>query len=193
MLRMQILGAGVAALIAGSGAAFAADLSTPGYPPPAAAYSATPAWSWTGPYAGLTGGYGWAAGPASNSGLLGGVYGGFNYESPSHFVFGGEADFTFTGKNGGGVSNPWNSTFRGRIGYAWDRYMLYGTGGLAVGQVNTTGGNTTKVGWTAGAGLEAALTERVTGRLEYRHTNLGTVAGSTYTSNDVMVGIGVKF
>lgn len=192
MLSKRLIGASLAALLAGSGAAMAADLSYPSSPPPAAAYTPAPAWSWTGAYAGLTGGYGWARGPASNSGLLGGIYGGFNYETPSHWVLGAEGDFTFTGKSGGGVSNPWDTTFRGRVGYAFDRFMIYGTGGLAVGQVNA-GTNTTKVGWTAGAGLESALTDTVTGRVEYRHTDLGTVAGSTYTSNDLMVGIGVKF
>jgi outer membrane immunogenic protein len=101
------------------------------------------------------------------------------------------------------VSNPWNATLRGRIGYAMDRLLIYGTGGLAVGrvEVDDTVGPTseaaTEVGWTAGAGIETALTDQVLGRVEYRYTDLGsssfTPGSVSTTSHDVMFGIGFKF
>jgi opacity protein-like surface antigen len=79
---------------------------------------------------------------------------------------------------------------RGRIGYAWQRSLLYATGGLAVGRMKTEilpdGGpdadlpNTvysqvrTLIGWTAGIGLEYGFSNNVLGRLEFRYTDFGT-------------------
>jgi outer membrane immunogenic protein len=198
MLRIRTLVAGVGAsllaIAAGAGAAAAADV--PNYtPPPAAAYSPAPAWSWTGPYAGLTGGYAWGAGSdnLASSGWVGGGFVGYNLQTNQNLVVGLEGDVTATSKSG----NGWNGTFRGRIGYAWDRFMLYGTGGVAVGGLSdtTTPASATKVGWVVGAGLEAAITDHVTGRVEFRHTDLGAFpsGGSSYTSNDILVGVGFKF
>jgi outer membrane immunogenic protein len=200
MSRILSLGVSLGALCAlaaATTAASAADLSTPYNPPPAAAYSPVPAADWTGPYAGLTGGYAFGGGTATNNGFLGGVYLGMNYQTQSNWVFGAEGDLTLTGKSGGGISNPWNTTFRGRVGYTTGSMLIYGTGGLAVGQLKSTAPSqsSTKVGWTAGLGVEAQLTQNVVGRVEYRHTNLGTfpTSGSAYTSNDIMVGVGFKF
>ena len=194
MLRIRTLGASLGAsllaVVAGAGAALAADLSTPTYkPPPAQAYSPAPAWSWTGPYAGLVGGFDWGS---SSSGLAGGVFGGYNLQTNQNLVIGFEGDVTATGK-GGTIKNPWDATFRGRLGYAWDRFMLYGTGGVAVGGLSNVSTSATKVGWVGGVGLEAALTDKVTGRVEFRHTDLGSFGGSSYTSNDMLVGVGFKF
>jgi outer membrane immunogenic protein len=90
----------------------------------------------------------------------------------------------------------WLATLRGRIGYAWDRYLVYGTGGVAMGKVNssinanclvggcassnapqnTTGSfSNTNTGWVAGAGIEAMLTANWTARVEYLHVDLGTI------------------
>lgn len=200
MLRTRILlasaGASLLALAAGTGIAAAADLPDDNYQaPPAAAYSPTPAYQWTGAYAGLVGGYGWANGSDNldSNGWIGGGFLGYNVQTNQHLVVGVEGDVTATSKDG----NGWDSTLRGRLGYAWDRFMIYGTGGLAVGGLKdtTTSQSTTKVGWTAGAGLEAALSDKVTGRVEYRHTDLGAFpsGGSSYTSDDVLVGVGFKF
>jgi outer membrane immunogenic protein len=93
------------------------------------------------------------------------------------------------------VRNNWLVTVRGRAGYAVDRTLLYVTGGLAVGDVkgswDLTSGNgyaktgsvsDTKVGWTAGAGVEHAFTPNWTVKLEYLYTDLGSV---NYTSTYV--------
>ncbi len=206
MLRTRVLGASAAAVLAGSGAAMAADFPVydAGPPAPGPLYSSAPALSWTGPYVGVTGGYGRQGGTVAGNGWIGGAYAGANFQTSTNLVVGVEGDVTGTGKTGtsGGstVSNPWNTTIRGRVGYAVNSLMVYGTTGLAVGRVKATGttsGASTRVGWTAGAGVEAALTEKVTGRLEYRYTTLGTATltgGSvSYKSNDVMAGIGFKF
>jgi outer membrane immunogenic protein len=196
MLRIRTLlaGAGVslAAITAGAGIAAAADL--PNYtPPPAATYSPVPAYNWTGSYAGLVGGYGWGTTP----GWLGGGFVGYNLQTNQNLVVGIEGDATYSNRTLNGITNTWNGTIRGRIGYAIDRFMIYGTGGLAVGGLKNASPSqsSTKVGWTAGAGVEMALSDKVTGRLEYRHTDLGKFpsGGSRYTSNAVLVGVGFKF
>ena len=117
-----------------------------------------------------------------------------------------EGDITATGMSdtAGGVkvTNPWNGTLRGRAGYNWDRFLVYATGGLAVGEVKTKAGgvsdSNTNAGWTVGAGVEAAITNNVTARVEYRYTDLGSTSYSNvgkldFTSNQVMTGIGLKF
>lgn len=191
MSRIRTLGASfgasLLALIGGASVASAADLSQPSYNPPPQAYAPAPAWSWTGPYVGLTGGYGWA----NTSGFIGGAYGGYNLQTNRNLVVGFEGDVTATSKS----TNPWDATFRGRLGYAWDRFMLYGTAGVAAGGLSNAGTSTTGVGWVAGVGLEAALTDKVTGRLEYRHTDLGSLpsSGPSSASNDILIGVGFKF
>jgi outer membrane immunogenic protein len=211
MSRIRTLGASAAVLLASAGVAAAADIppygapsSTPSY------YNPAPAFSWSGPYAGLIGGFGWAntsPSTATNSGWIGGAFAGANFQTNTNLVVGVEGDFTATGKSGtsGGltVSNPWDATLRGRIGFAMDKILVYGTGGLAVGRVKAvtttpSSESATQLGWTVGAGVDAALAQNVIGRLEFRHTNLGTntfpTAGAvSYKSNDVMAGIGFKF
>jgi len=86
------------------------------------------------------------------------------------------------------------ATVTGRLGYAVNDLMFYGFGGVAWGDVETKarfpGGRTpeapdggeiswsfnhdkTQVGWTAGVGLEFALTERFVAGIEYAHVDLG--------------------
>jgi outer membrane immunogenic protein len=50
----------------------------------------------------------------------------------------------------------WFGTLRGRIGYVWDRWMLYATGGLAYGEVKLAG--TTTVSGTVGGTPFAVVT-----------------------------------
>jgi outer membrane immunogenic protein len=106
------------------------------------------------------------------------------------------------------------ASVRGRLGIAFDRFLLFGTGGWAWGNPSTAyavtgaapfvtnGGNA--YGWTAGIGLEYALTDNVLGRVEYRYTNLATSGfvnvpiDSADTANrvpicDLRAGIAYKF
>jgi outer membrane immunogenic protein len=77
-------------------------------------------------------------------------------------------------------------TVRGRIGYAFDRALLYATGGFAYGHVenkfnfpidpNSTSGlstSGTRTGWTVGGGLEYAITNNWTVRAEGLYVDLG--------------------
>lgn len=218
MLRIRTLGAMGAGLIAFAGTATAADIyQSPPPPTEGGYYTPAPAFTWTGPYLGLQGGYGWgksvtdgATNTVSTKGWQGGIYGGYNFQTNSPLVVGIEADINASGEKGTNVgttvSNPWNGAVRGRVGFAADRFLIYGAGGFAFGGIKAqndlvnggTPDSATRTGWTAGAGVEAAVTDNVVARLEYRHTNLGTTTlpnfGSTsYTSNDVLVGVGFKF
>jgi outer membrane immunogenic protein len=212
MLRIRTLGASLVALTVGAGAAAAADISTYSPPPPEAVYSPTSVYSWNGSYVGAQVGYGW--GKASNlgsdwdaNGLAGGVFAGYNFTPSPGFVVGVEGDINATGMEGklAGVSvaNPWDATLRARAGFAIDRFLVYGTGGLAMGGVKVKSGgasdSSTQVGWTLGGGVEAAITNTVTARVEYRYTDLGEDTYSTapgkvgFSSSQVLFGVGMKF
>jgi outer membrane immunogenic protein len=215
MARFRFLGASLIALSAAAGPAAAADISQDSYtPPPDVTYNPAPAFSWTGLYLGGLVGYGWGSVDTDTTsfdadGFLGGVYTGYNYQFPNNVVVGIEGDVTYhdqDGSGGGGVSasTDWNGTLRPRIGYAFDRFMPYITGGLAVGNVEASepgdSDSAAAVGWTAGAGVETAITDNVTARVEYRYTDLGSNGPSLATAGDVdvsshsvMVGLGFKF
>jgi outer membrane immunogenic protein len=213
MLRIRTLGAMGAGLILAAGAANAADIYQPPPPTSGGYYTPTPAFSWTGAYLGLQGGYNWGSSATQDgtntvgtSGWKGGIYGGYNFQTGGPLVVGIEGDINANGAKGTDagvtVSNPWDGSIRGRVGVAADRFLIYGTGGVAFGQVKATDGidtdTTTRTGWTAGAGVEAAVTDNVVARLEYRYTNLGTAdlpnfGTTSYSSNAVMVGVGYKF
>jgi len=162
-----------------------------------------PAYSWTGFYLGINGGYGWASsdwtalngGSNPSGGLIGGTIG-YNWQTGA-YVFGLEGDIDWTNLKGSftnaacpagcETSNSWLATVRGRLGYAIDRVMPYATGGLAVGDVGATqwgvGSVTnTQVGWTVGAGVEAAVAANWTAKIEYLYVDLGNVNCGTCTA-----------
>jgi outer membrane immunogenic protein len=96
----------------------------------------------------------------------------------------------------------WLGTVRGRIGFApVCRLLIYGTGGFAYGNIdysaNTNFGNPprstypveftdTRTGWTAGGGLEYALSNHWTVRAEYLHYDLGD---ASRTQNQLTAGV----
>ena len=237
----RILIAGALALAA-EGQALAADLPQPAPPPPRApaTYVPVPApvFTWTGIYLGINGGYAFGdsswttpgltpTGNFSTSGyLVGGTLGG-NYQW-GQFVLGIEGDGDWTNLNGttfvtGGsgcgagceTKSDWLATVRGRAGYAFDRILIYGTGGAAFGNLQAAFGSlpfssSTQTGWTAGGGVEFAFTPNLTAKIEYLYVDLGNqscaqanCAGGTIlaplnttvslTENVVRAGINYKF
>lgn len=77
----------------------------------------------------------------------------------------------------------WFGTTRARLGYTpMDRLLIYGTGGFAYGEYKVFSSDpndywntsTTRTGWTAGAGLEVAVNDRISVKGEYLYTHLGT-------------------
>ena len=215
-----------------STAAHSADLP-PRRVAPAPYVAAVPAFTWTGFYVGVNAGYGFGSsggfndptygtvtGPSSdNGGFVGGGQFGFNYQlTPgSGFVVGLEADFQAAklGSNGAsyvvgstpyydvGSSLDWFGTVRGRLGYAFDRLLVYGTAGFAYGGGSTntsyasiypyTLSDSTRTGYAAGGGVEYAFTPNITGKIEGLYVKLDRGnAGSTYydTGTNAYYGTG---
>lgn len=198
---MAIFDKAAAAILAAAtaisgGAAFAADLSVDTVEQQVV-YTPTEAISWTGFYAGINGGFGSASAPSSNTpydiSLSGGFLGaqiGYNHHLPSsNIVLGIEADAQWANMSGTMALGQtvtqkinWFGTVRGRVGYAFDRWMPYVTGGLAVAgatRTTTAGGGqsigATHTGYALGAGVEWAFAGDWSAKLEYQHLNLGAV------------------
>jgi outer membrane immunogenic protein len=180
--------------LAAAGPARAADLSV------APIYKAPPvvaplAYNWSGFYLGLNGGGGWgtsnwdSAGGFNVSGAVAGGTAGFNWQV-GHAVLGLEGDVDWSNLKGTTTSalcpagcttnNDWLATARARAGYAFDRFMPYVTGGVAFGDIKAStpgfaGATQTNTGWTAGGGVELALTNNWTAKAEYLHVDLGNM------------------
>lgn len=206
MKKVLLAGAAVAALTLGALPATAADIANrPVYKAPVAI---PVVYNWTGFYIGVSGGGGWGTsehtfpggthGPFDTSGGLVGGTVGYNWQA-GNWVFGAEADFSWADIKGTTAGSPIPclggtcgttirdlGTARGRIGYAWDSALLYGTGGFAWGNVHgfETGfdsGSSTNTGWTVGGGLEYGFTPNLSAKIEYLYVDLG---------NDVLYGSG---
>jgi high affinity Mn2+ porin len=180
----------------------------------ASAASAVPSvFDWSGFYFGGHVAYGAGHGtstlsdatPASASGsfssLFGGIQGGYNYVLPSHFFLGLEGDITFPYFQGNGtifqrttnlattVTDEIDTiaTARARIGYTLDRWLVYGTGGIAWSQARfgeTPGIIDTedkltlpRLGWAVGLGAGLAITPEWTARIEYLYDSFGSASG----------------
>ncbi|CAN7305549.1 porin family protein [Aminobacter aminovorans] len=194
---------------------FAADVVMEEPPAPAAPMEQPPLNTWSGPYAGVTIGYGFsgeadaAGNKISTSGFLGSAFAGYNYQM-ENFVLGAEGDLGYSGVKGDNagtaVKNGFEGSLRARLGYVvTPDILLYATAGGAGAQVKATEGGisdkNTMLGWTAGVGTDVKLTESVFGRVEYRYTDLGSDtfalgAGDTKISNKdhrIQFGVGMKF
>ncbi|MGH6676575.1 MAG: outer membrane protein [Xanthobacteraceae bacterium] len=159
-------------------------------------------YNWTGIYVGghIGGGYSnssWSDpfGAANNDnfsslGFLGGAQVGANAQF-NRLVLGVEGDFSWLNSTNSGTDSigeglnsnvQWTSTVTGRIGAAFNRLLVYGKGGLALAQDQSTltdlGGNTAtdsllRTGWTVGAGLEYALDDNWSAKIEYDYLGFG--------------------
>ena len=140
------------------------------------------------------------------SGAVGGGQIGYNWQF-NQLVFGLETDLQASGIrqavtifnpgvpgvlaptiNTGRTSLDWFGTVRGRFGYAWNNFLLYGTGGFAYGGTTDSGTSqtvppppfgsgsvgSTRTGWAAGAGFEWGFAGNWTLRGEYLHVDLGS-------------------
>ncbi|MGO6852788.1 porin family protein [Rhizobium leguminosarum] len=165
------------------------------------------AFDWSGFYLGLQGGYTSTHASYLNGseqdldGGSTGIYGGYNFQH-GPFIFGIENDFNYNWKDGSDVSLKWDGSARGRVGYALDRTLIYGTGGLAAagGEVDVPGigkKDDILIGWTAGGGVERALTDNIMMRAEYRYDDFGRKdfgsALGDFEVNQQKVTIGTSF
>lgn len=207
------------AVAALSGSAYAADLPTMKGP----ALYAPPAFSWTGAYVGGQIGYEWGAESTSlstaaggfggtvpslsTSGVIGGAHIGYNLQY-SQFVFGLEGDINGSSYAGSGMNSlgtvgaygsiPIDGSLRARLGYAWQRALIYATGGAAFGDIHQTStlfatgatdtSDTLSVGWTVGGGIEYAIDTNWSARIEYRYTDYGNTAAYLGTSTAGFAG-----
>lgn len=174
----------VAAIVAFGAAPFAAQAADAPVVGPLDVAIANAAHDWAGAYVGLNGGYAWgdfdtSAGDFSGEDVLGGFQIGYNKQLGS-VVIGVEGDLQASGIDGssGGMSTSldWFSTARGRVGYAFDSTLVYGTAGLALGGVEATAAGVsddkTALGFAAGAGIEQAMTENLSLKAEYLYVDL---------------------
>ena len=148
--------------------------------------------------------------------FLGGFQGGYNFLLPSHVLLGLEADFTFpaypdlSGQSTGATANfispslgpatymeamQASGTVRGRLGYVFNDWLLYGTGGFAwtrnqqtltqISSGTTDSPFVSRSGWVVGAGLEVPLITNWTAKLEYLYSNFGAKNVGFPTNNEV--------
>ena len=173
---------------------------------------------WSGFYVGLDAGYGWGwsrwsdplggSGAAHLEGTVLGGHLGFNWQR-GPLVLGVETDAAWAnlaGSPGAGIGfcatgpcetkQNWIGTTRGRIGYAFGYWMPYLTGGLAYGGVEQTlpwgSASTTRVGWSAGAGLEVGLSKNWSSKFEFLHLDLGTATFFNAASGASTVSAPIK-
>ncbi|MEX1083037.1 MAG: outer membrane beta-barrel protein, partial [Xanthobacteraceae bacterium] len=114
-------------------------------------------------------------------------------------VYGFESDIVYSsiegstpgtvGTCGGAPPNcaselQWPGTTRVRLGWAWDRYMPFVTAGLATATIHGEEGTTPAAGavgsgsgwvagWTAGGGIEAAINDKWTAKIDYLYMDFG--------------------
>jgi len=214
MKKFLLAGAALAALVSG---AQAADLGVQRVAVPAAILA--PSFSWTGFYVGAHVGWGSARSSyrdntgtffnqsLTSNGVFGGAQVGYNWQI-NQFVLGVEGDVS-----AGGISKrvtdttvgsptigdsyrtsvPFLGSLRVRAGVAFDRALIYATGGLGVATFSdkyfdsslnaTLSSSSTRVGYTVGGGLEYAFTPNWTAKIEYLYYGFGD-RSNVFTAND---------
>lgn len=215
MKRLLMTTAGAFALAMAAQPVLAADIPVaPAYKAPVVA----PMFNWTGFYAGGHVGYGWGRSATSSpdsvfdfgsgsisaktDGWLGGGQVGYNYQS-GNLVFGLEGDFSWAGIDGRGTVGPnfvtadYKSlaTIAARLGYAFDRTLIYAKGGFGFADVTNfatdtsdTLDTTRRSGWVSGyalgGGLEYAVDPAWSLKLEYLYFNFNDKR-STNSDTDI--------
>lgn len=162
----------------------------------------SPGFDWTGYYAGLQAGYGWGqadingtSGPpfSTSSDPAGGFVGGYvgGLWQFNQAVLGAEAELNYAsiggssslgGGNSFGSDVRWFGSVDAKAGFAMDRVLIYGVGGLAFAGIETSqqAGSTafsetrSKAGWTVGAGIDYALTDQFVVGAQYRYYDFGS-------------------
>jgi outer membrane immunogenic protein len=192
-------------------------------------------WSYYGFPVIPTTGYYLGNGGNNNTKFTGGVQAGYNWQFGA-LVAGIEADINYLdrGGNSSGIvptsglpgtyyvasrsgGDNYFGTVRARFGYAFDRALIYATGGLAYGGsagsgaitryvsngllpptytatgiVSSSGSNNSNVGWTLGAGGEYAFTNNWTAKLEYLYVDLGSVTNTFVTNAGLVQGVALN-
>jgi outer membrane immunogenic protein len=156
---------------------------------------------------------GFVSNPIDMSGFLGGFYGGYNYQI-NQFVIGVDGDYTWAALHGTGLDVSsvdgdighhneqinWIATATGRLGYAWDNWLLFAKGGWAWAGFSansqvvsgTTGAvlstdyaSDDRDGWTVGGGVEWGFSQHVSFKLEYDYVGFETANFNVASSHIV--------
>jgi outer membrane immunogenic protein len=165
-----------------------------------------------GPFAGTGVSWNSAGGPhetisSKDTGFVGGVEAGcdrqFDFGSAA-FVLGGVVDFDITNLSGTATSAilsdthasfgmDWTSSARGRAGVAVSDVLFYGTGGVAIADINVRAFDNTifptqglmdvskdgaRAGWVAGAGAEWRIKPQWSIGVEYLHYDFGSITAT---------------
>lgn len=147
--------------------------------------------------------------------LIGGGHLGFNYQMGS-LVLGVEGDLEASNASGGfndaggrpgpiidpggivRVKQDWQGSVRARIGYAFDRFMIYGSAGVSFSQFEYSyfnpfplvrageGDKFSRTGFTVGGGANYAITDNVILGLDYRYTDYGSF---DYVARSAFLGL----
>jgi outer membrane immunogenic protein len=159
--------------------------------------------------------------------IIGGLQAGYNWQWDK-LVLGVEGDISATSFNRssavtriGSVTDntyssqlTWLGTIRGRLGWAFDRTLIYGTGGVAFANLKdqlsdpnlpfTAAPSSGRTGWAAGGGIEHAFADHWTAKVEYLHVGFGDRTATDTSGNGYVfkfkdsldigrVGINYKF
>jgi outer membrane immunogenic protein len=163
--------------------------------------------------------------------ILGGVHAGYNWQA-GRWVLGVEADASFIDRNVStsqpvllsfaapplnagpffvAAHNDWLATVRGRVGYTWDRLMLYGTGGAAFTRTSYSTAYTSvgvippigplaanfasdKVGFAVGGGLEWMFSRNWLVRAEYLYYRFeGAQNSMAFVAGTCTAAVGCAF
>ncbi|MEP9354738.1 outer membrane protein [Xanthobacter sp. KR7-65] len=146
----------------------------------------------------------------SSNGFFGGLQLGYNYQFVNNVVLGVEADFDWAdlgsdtilvgGPVGGAVVSQnvdYFGTIRARLGYAMDRFLPYITGGAAWAKLNYSDPygvsyDSTKWGWTAGAGIEYAITNNWTVKAEYLYLGFNDSKTTFFNGDQLSVSTDIQ-
>jgi outer membrane immunogenic protein len=208
MKKILLASAAVGALILAH-PSVAADVGTrvPVKAPPVVAPA--PVFTWTGCYVGGHVGGGWGektvSAPAlapgisvtgDTSGFLGGGQVGCNFQVGGNWVIGfegegsaanieGDITQTVLGITGTArAQTDWIASATGRLGWSWDRWLIYAKGGAAWAGDQYSAfipvfnehleASETRTGWTVGAGVEWAFWNNWSAKAEYNYYDFGT-------------------
>ena len=139
--------------------------------------------------------------------VLGSVFGGGGFGTGGVIGIEGDVDGTsakaayllpFAGVTNS-ASDRIQGSIRGRLGVAFDRVLVYATGGAAFGDLRNTYVNFgtaafdqiehTRVGYTVGGGVEYAFTNNVSVRAEYRFTDFGSFTDNLLNSTGGVINV----
>ena len=202
-MKHLIFGSVVFLALAAAGSTVAADMAVKSPVYKAAPAAVMPDYSWAGLYIGGHVGYLWGLttftdngvvteSNAATNGVVGGVLGGYNWQSGA-LVLGFEGDFGWTKARGTGVQQVteinfydihWTSHVRGRAGYASGPWLVFVAGGLSLADltiVQKTFQNSIGcimsggfyAGYSIGGGVEYAFSNLVSARAEYLYDDFG--------------------